>query len=275
MKKQAIVVHQDELRPLGVDVIPLQGMPKGPQEVHRDDHYMFIIQRQGQSAWEVDFDAVTLSGASFGYVAPGQVHRYLRVVKADGWLAFVKPELIPAPYREILNTYQRVRQTASIAKDDAAFTTLPLLLKTLDEDDTPLRRTFAHSIIDVLAGMIASAIAHAHSAVNLIGGQKYNTVLRFKNLVALHYKATKQVKDYSSLLHITPLYLNEVVKEITGFPASFWIHEEILLEAKRLLHYTSMDVKQIAHTLGYDDHAYFSRFFRKHTGMTASEFRNR
>jgi AraC family transcriptional activator of pobA len=250
-------------------------MPKGPQEVHRDDHYMFILQQKGASVWEVDFSDVTLSGASLCYITPGQVHRYVRVTQAAGWLIFVKPELISAPYREILNTYQRIQQVFSTQKDDAAFATIPLLIKTLQEEDTPLRRTFAHSVIDLLAGMIAAGITQANHAGKLIGGQKYTLVLRFKKFVAVHYKATKQVKDYSSLLHITPLYLNEVVKEITGFPASYWIHEEILLEAKRLLHYTTLDVKQIAHTLGYDDHAYFSRFFRKHTGMTASEFRNR
>ncbi len=75
-------------------------------------------------------------------------------------------------------------------------------------------------------------------------------------------------------LHITPLYLNEIVKEITGFPASYWIHQEIMLEAKRLLYYTNLDVKQIAFDLGYEDHAYFSRFFKKNTGLTAGEFRN-
>jgi AraC-like DNA-binding protein len=45
------------------------------------------------------------------------------------------------------------------------------------------------------------------------------------------------------------------------------------MEAKRLLYYSDMNVKQIAHTLGYDDHAYFSRQFRKVTGITPLGFR--
>lgn len=77
------------------------------------------------------------------------------------------------------------------------------------------------------------------------------------------------------MLNITPLYLNEIVKEITGFPASYWIQQETILEARRLLYYTDLDIKQIAYRLGYDDHAYFSRFFKKSTGNTASQFRNK
>ncbi|GAA5087448.1 hypothetical protein GCM10023210_10290 [Chryseobacterium ginsengisoli] len=94
-------------------------------------------------------------------------------------------------------------------------------------------------------------------------------------MIQIHYKELKQVKEYASLLNITPLYLNEIVKEITGFSASHWIHQEIILEAQRLLYYTDLDIKQIAFQLGYEDHAYFSRFFKKNTGNTASQFRER
>jgi len=69
------------------------------------------------------------------------------------------------------------------------------------------------------------------------------------------------------------LYLNEVSKEITGFIASYWIQNEVLLEAQRLLFYTNMDVKEIAFSLGYEDHTYFSRFFKKNLGCTAGQFR--
>jgi AraC family transcriptional regulator, transcriptional activator of pobA len=76
--------------------------------------------------------------------------------------------------------------------------------------------------------------------------------------VQLRYKQYKQVKDYASFLNITPLYLNEIVKQITGFTVSYWIQQTIMLEAKRLLYYSKMDIKQIAFELGYEDFTYFS-----------------
>ncbi|BAV07084.1 AraC-type DNA-binding protein [Filimonas lacunae] len=275
MKKQAIAIHRDELKNTGVDVAPLGEQSECVQLPHRDDHYMFMIQQKGSCVWELDFNEVKLSGTSLGYVAPGQVHRYVRHTNSVGWLVFVTPERISAQYREILSTYQHIQQVVAVPKNHAAFTITPLLIDARNEDATLLRKTICHSLVDVLAGLVASGIAQAHQAVGLIGSQKYHTVLRFKQLVIAHYKEKKLVKDYSALLNLTPLYLNEVVKEITGFPASYWIQESILLEAKRLLHYTTLDVKQVAYELGYDDHAYFSRFFKKHTGMTATAFRNR
>ena len=46
-----------------------------------------------------------------------------------------------------------------------------------------------------------------------------------------------------------------------------------MMEAKRLLYYTELSIKEISNQLGYTDHSYFSRFFRKATGMSASYFR--
>ena len=54
-----------------------------------------------------------------------------------------------------------------------------------------------------------------------------------------------------------------------------WVNVTIILEAKRLLRSTTSTVKEIAHELGFEDHAYFSRLFRKSTNMTPLEFRTK
>ncbi len=54
---------------------------------------------------------------------------------------------------------------------------------------------------------------------------------------------------------------------------SYWIMQEVVLEAKRLLYYSEMNTKEIAHTLGYEDHTYFSRIFKRTANLTPLEFR--
>jgi len=85
----------------------------------------------------------------------------------------------------------------------------------------------------------------------------------------------KTPAEYAESLHITPAYLNEVVKDTTGYPVSYWIHNEIVLEAKRMLFYTEQSVKEIAHILGYVDVAYFIRLFKKRTQITPLQFRQK
>ena len=78
---------------------------------------------------------------------------------------------------------------------------------------------------------------------------------------------------YAAALNISTSYLNEAVKDTTGLPVSYWIQQEVVIEAKRLLYYTDKTVKEIAYELGFDDHAYFSRLFVKAEGITALTFR--
>ena len=81
--------------------------------------------------------------------------------------------------------------------------------------------------------------------------------------------------QYADKLNYSLSYLNESVKSVTGFPISYWIHQQIILEAKRLLYYTDMSVREIAFFLGYEDHTYFSRLFSKVAGMSPGAFRQK
>lgn len=79
--------------------------------------------------------------------------------------------------------------------------------------------------------------------------------------------------DYAHAQGISLNYLNRTVKNATGKPVSTWIDIARLNKAKRLLKDTEERVIDIAAAVGMYDQAYFSRFFRQHTGMSPSEFR--
>lgn len=96
---------------------------------------------------------------------------------------------------------------------------------------------------------------------------------QFKSLLQKHFKTIRTPKDYANRLNISPAYLNQVVKKQTGMPLSYWIQQEIILEAKRLLFFTNHSIKEIAFILGYEDPGYFSRLFTKSTGITPLSFR--
>ena len=78
---------------------------------------------------------------------------------------------------------------------------------------------------------------------------------------------------YAELLNMSPSCLNEVAKRTTGITAGELIRNRVIDETKKLLYSSGMSGKEIAFDLGFDDPAYFSRFFRKYTGTTLKEFR--
>jgi AraC family transcriptional activator of pobA len=81
--------------------------------------------------------------------------------------------------------------------------------------------------------------------------------------------------DYARALGVTPTHLSRVARALTGRPASRLILERRLLEARRALAYTSMQVAEIAYMLGYGDPAYFARVFAQACGESPSAFRAR
>jgi AraC-like DNA-binding protein len=97
----------------------------------------------------------------------------------------------------------------------------------------------------------------------------------FQLLLEKHYHQKHLVADYADLLHITPNYLNEVVKKKTGRSAKEWIQERILLEAKRSAYYSEISSKELAYSLGFEDPSHFGKFFKKETGYTFLEFREK
>ncbi|MFP3590817.1 helix-turn-helix domain-containing protein [Chryseobacterium sp. SIMBA_038] len=273
MARTEIALHRDELTTIGIEISPIVGLCDMWQTPHRDDHFMFIIQKKGDFIWELDFREVVLSGPSICYIATGQVHRYLEYKDCEGWFVFVETALIPKVYLEVFNACQNSHQIASIVENNDIFSFIPVFESIIKSETTPFQNMLISSLTDSLMGMMVKEFIQTQNSEGLIGGTKYKTVIQFKQLVQANYKELKLVKEYASLLNITPLYLNEIVKEITGFSASHWIHQEIIIEAQRLLYYTDLDIKQIAFQLGYEDYTYFSRFFKKNAGLTASKFR--
>ena len=65
----------------------------------------------------------------------------------------------------------------------------------------------------------------------------------------------------------------EAINAVLGTSVSRHIQDEIILQAKRKLVYTTASVKEIAHSLGFDDYSYFTRLFTKVAGVSPTLFR--
>ncbi|MEO0582592.1 MAG: helix-turn-helix domain-containing protein [Bacteroidota bacterium] len=96
---------------------------------------------------------------------------------------------------------------------------------------------------------------------------------RFKELVEEKYTSWHKVKEYADALFITPNHLNDQVKHDLGQSAKVCIQERIILEAKRMAHFTDQSLKETSAVLGFQDSSHFGKFFKQHAGMSFSSFR--
>ena len=103
--------------------------------------------------------------------------------------------------------------------------------------------------------------------------QTYVRILRqFEDLIEDNFRSEKLVKQYAFKLNITEKHLNRVTKSCIGKTSTQLISERIILEAKRMLFYSKLNVSQIGEALGYFDNFYFVRFFKKNVGITPLAF---
>lgn len=103
--------------------------------------------------------------------------------------------------------------------------------------------------------------------------KKEDLTMRFSQLLSGDFKAGRSVLHYAGLLCVSPKYLSQAVKEVTNKTAGELIDEMVIMEAKVLLNNLSLSIAQVAETLYFSDQFFFSKFFKKHTGLTPSEYR--
>ena len=96
----------------------------------------------------------------------------------------------------------------------------------------------------------------------------------YSELVMKHYHEWHHVSDYAEALRITVPHLCSTIKQASGRTAGDLIAEAILTDAKAQLKLSSTPIKEIAMSLGFDNVAFFNRFFKTHEGITPRNYRN-
>ena len=95
----------------------------------------------------------------------------------------------------------------------------------------------------------------------------------FISLVSANFMTEKSVAFYAEKMYMTPKYLTTLVKNESGMTATDWIDSFLVLEAKNLLKYSDLTVKEIGYRLHFQSIPSFHKFFKSKTGMTPNEYR--
>ena len=115
----------------------------------------------------------------------------------------------------------------------------------------------------------------AHGTSELHAGHDAERLRRFRHLIESHHLKHWPVERYARQLALSETSLNRLCRKLAGSTAFDLIQQRLALEARRRLVYAANSVSGIAAELGFKDPAYFSRFFRRHSGLSPNEFRRR
>jgi len=209
-------------------------------------------------------------------VFPGQIHGFNAIEEeVSGWFVALDPGLVPEAFRTVLEDPLLSRRPLAVGAEGMAELLQSLrLIHTLQQRPaTAYTRHAIYSLLASFTAMVTGLFAARQEDVAGTISRAQRITREFRKMLAEEYKTLKSPAEYAAALHLSPSYFNEAVKEATGFNVGYWIQKQIALEAKRLLYYGKSSVKEIAHELGYEDHTYFSRWFKKMVGKTPGAFR--
>lgn len=248
-------------------------------EMHRDDYYMLLVMERCNVNITVDFKDFEIGDSSIFYMVPGQIQANLpKMDDVFGWGIAIEPNLIDDIYRKVLIDNLLNHRSIKIEKEELKNITQCLLIlenRLSDTKESTINNRTIISLLDAFIGMFTKIYQELQEANIKTNSRPFVITSEFRKLLSENFKTMKSPSQYAEALHISVPYLNEAVKKITGFSVSHWILQENMLEAKRLLYHSNMNVKEIAFALGYDDHTYFSRLFSNSSGESPLTFRRR
>jgi len=241
---------------------------------HRDDFHLFFIQEKGSTPIEIDFQKHEIQSSSVIYVHPDQVHRIGPFENITAGFLAINNENLNSEYLNLLEDIAPAKPLLLNKETFCAISEAILLsVKLSERHHEKLYHSLLKDSCNTLVALIASQYLEQSKSTDTLSRLEIITKA-FKALLDRNFISNKKPAEYAQVLNISTAYLNECVKNTTGHSVSSHIQQRVILEGKRLLYHTDKSVKEIASDLGYEDYPYFSRLFKKVTGMTALTFRS-
>ncbi|CAL1521472.1 helix-turn-helix domain-containing protein [Chitinophaga sp. MM2321] len=249
---------------------------------HRHDFYTIYWIKKGKLLHTIDTVIHEVKKNTLFFLAPGQVHNLQMSERVDGYMiAFQDAFMCLKDQTQISGINSGLffnNQFSSIITPNAEQAMdIEAIVRLMQKELTmrePEYETALHGLLRYFL-VLASRIKGENLAISPEQHAVHNSsiFLKFKNLIEEKYQELKTVSDYAAILHIKPVLLNEISKQLSGITAGEHIRNRVILEAQRYLYNTDLTAKEIAYKLGFDDPHYFSRFFKKYTTQSPSEFK--
>ncbi|MBE6340493.1 MAG: helix-turn-helix domain-containing protein [Marinilabiliaceae bacterium] len=124
---------------------------------------------------------------------------------------------------------------------------------------------FAHTLISVLDKRIDT---------NYIAKTTRSESIHehFMELLNQYHTTERSVTFYADKMCLTPNYLSAEVRNFSGKTALEWINEYVILEAKTLLRYSQLNIREVALRLNFPTQSAFGKYFKKYVGVGPKEY---
>ncbi|KQV37032.1 AraC family transcriptional regulator [Rhizobium sp. Root1204] len=228
---------------------------------------------KGEGVYKVEDRNWNFSAPAISFVPSNVVHGFEVATDSDAIVVSVSDDMLRAMSPSVdLNLDTPV--FVSGQPDDESWSRVSALLEMISAEYHERGGTEGEKVITGLVSVVLSLVGRLGGSVALRAGSPTIALARaLRKTVDQRYKEDWPVRRYVEMLATTSHILDKTAKEVFGLTVKEMVIERRSLEARRLLLFTIRSVEDIGREVGFDDPAYFSRFFRMRMGCSPSEWR--
>lgn len=246
---------------------------------HKHTFFHVVLFTEGNGTHAIDFTTFAVKPFQIYFMVPGQVHSWSFEGEVDGYIInfsvpFFQGFLLRPDYLEEFPFFDGTTDHSVIDLPQSSLSQIVQLFEAIIHESEmnanaglDMVKTLMLQLFILISRLGSRGMAKSTSSYN------YTLLKSFQKLVEKSYAELKLPKEYAELLYITPNHLNAICKDMLGIPAGEVIRNRVILEAKRLLINRDHPITSIAYGLNFADNSYFTKFFKKYTGITPEEFR--
>lgn len=260
----------------------LQEDMKGNCTPHVHLFYEVIWFKEAGGYHSIDLQQYPVKANSLFFLSPGQVHHFDGTTMHKGIVMkfctdFMKEEKADEDVFIKYNVFNAFDSTPYCIITDEVAEQLQLIIEKMEEEK---HRDGAFGHLDMLRSLVKifliQVCRNGIQNESLTAGQmkaSHRLFIHFRKMLEQKYKQFHTVAEYAEHLNVSVKTLANCVSECSGKSPLTFINDRIILEAKRLLRFTDLAIKEIAYILGYEDPSYFVKFFKRKTEMLPTDFR--
>ena len=242
----------------------LKGMETDTMHLH--GFYEIIWFQKGSGTHYVDFNQYAIAPGTIIFISPGQIHSFDTKHDQEGYVLKICAELF--------DDFVSLSCVTVQDKDSAALEMLiGAMQEELKKEDSLGHREALHALVKLFVIMVRRSYAEINPSAPNPHKVSYKAFLNFRKLIEENYCRLHTVKDYAALLNVSSKTLTLYVNECSKYSPLELINNRIILEAKRLLRYSVLSVKEIAFRLGFEDPSYFAKFFKRLVKQSPADYR--
>jgi len=244
---------------------------------HHDLHQLLILHR-GRMELRLDDVKARHAAPAIVLVPAGTVHAFRFAVGTEGWVITFAGDLARALCQPVAGLAEFFDRAVAVPLTRAMLgaTDLARLSEMLLREFTrgaPGREVALRGLLAALLGNVLRLGAPVSTSADGAGPRDRELVARFRRAIESRYREHATITEYVRELEVSEARLRRACVRAAGQRPVDLVHQRILVEAERQLRYTSLSISQIAYQLGFNDPAYFTRFFTRRTGSSPSAFR--